>query len=234
MDKKRIGIGMLTLMMTLVWAFSWSFSWVVGWTVVRDIGLGYSFFVGGQIGGIVAGVIAGGCGGIGTAIILKLASPASGLRIYHTLLLAVGWVVIVLYDWSDGFVVAAPAGYPIESGMGGPLSGVLGGIFTALILLWANHTLTWKQLLLIIGGWTLGFSLAGFIAWTIGFDIAVSYVYGPIYHNDPGLIGFILIMVISTSCGALAGWLGGLMTIRQLSPESLLENKTIEIRQITG
>lgn len=226
MDKARIGIGQSTLIMILVWAFSWGVSWAVGWSVVRYIGLGYSFTVGGEIGGVVGGIMAGVCGGIGTAIILKLANPSTALRKHHAILLAVGWAIIVFYDWSDGFVVAAPGGYSIEFGMIGPLSGILGGVLTAMILLWADHTLGWIQLLLIIGGWTLGFSLAGLIAWTIGFNIAVSYVLGPIYNNDPGLIGFLSITVVSGLCGALVGWLGGATTIRQFSPRSLPGDKT--------
>jgi hypothetical protein len=228
MDKARIGIGQLTLAMTLVWTSSWSVSWVVGWSVVRCIGLGYSFTLGGEIGGVVGGIIAGLCGGIGTAILLKLANPSTGMRKRHAILLAVGWAIIVFYDWSDGFVVAAPGGHPIEFGMIGPLSGILGGVLTALILLWADHTLGWIKLLLIIGGWTLGFSLAGLIAWTIGFNIAVSYVLGPIYSNDPGVIGLLSIAAVSGFCGALVGWLGGSTAIRQFSPRSLPEDETSE------
>jgi hypothetical protein len=228
MDKAKIGAGQLTLTMILVWTFSWGVSWAVGWSVVRYIGLGYSFTVGGEIGGVIGGIVAGVCGGIGTAIILKLASPSTGLRKHHVILLAVGWAIIVFYDWSDGFVVAASGGYPIEFGMIGPLSGILGGVLTALTLLWADHALGWIQFLLIIGGWTLGFLLAGLIAWTIGFNIAVSYVLGPIYNNDPGLTGFLSITAVSGLCGALVGWLGGSTTIRQLSPGSLSEDKTNE------
>jgi hypothetical protein len=228
MGKARIGIERLTLLMILVWAFSWSVSWAVGWSVVRDIGLGYSFTVGGEIGGVVGGIVAGVCGGIGTAIILKLANPSSGLRKHHAILLAVGWAIIVFYDWSDGFVVAAPGGHPIEFGMIGPLSGILGGVLTALILFSADHTLGWIKPLLIIGGWTLGFSLAGLIAWTFGFNIAVSYVLGPIYGNDPGIIGFLSIAAVGGLCGTLAGWVGGSTTVRQFSPGSLSEDETGE------
>jgi hypothetical protein len=94
-----------------VWAISWGVSWAVGWSIVRYImGSGY-IILGGRIGGMIAGGIAGVIGGVGTAFVLKLAKPSNGLKIYHLILIALGWAGIVYYDWLDGFVIA---GLPIS------------------------------------------------------------------------------------------------------------------------
>ncbi len=214
-----------------VWAISWGVSTAVGWSIVRDIiGSGY-IIVGGQFGGRIAGGIAGLIGGVGTAIVLKLAKPSNGLKIYHLILIALGWASIVSYDWLDGFAVAglagnqniygvvipALSGHQIKYGMGGPLSGLVGGVLTALILLWLVRSLNWKQLCVIVIGWALGFAIGGWIVWTIGFQIALNYVYGPIYGNDPGISSLILLTLISVLCGALAGWCGGAATLKQFS-----------------
>jgi hypothetical protein len=214
-----------------VWAISWGVSWAVGWSIVRVITDAGYITVGGQVGGRIAGGIAGLIGGVGTAIVLKLAKPSSGLKIYHLILIALGWASIVFYDWLDGFTVAGLSGdqneygvlipslssHPIKYGMGGTLSGFVGGILTALVLLWLIHSLNWKQLCVISIGWVLGFSVGGWIVWTIGFPIALDYVYGPIYGNDPGSSSLILFTLISLLCGAFAGWSGGAVTLKQLS-----------------
>jgi uncharacterized integral membrane protein len=227
---KETGRNRLVIAWILVWAASWGISWAVGWSFVRNIiGTGY-ILASGEIGGRVAGVIAGLIGGIGTAIILRLAKPSNSLKIYHLILIAVGWAGIVFYDWLDGFVVAGLtgsqntnevaipvlAGRQINHGMGGLLSGLVGGILTALLLLWIARSLNWKQLSLVILGWTAGFAIAGWVAWTIGFPIALNYVYGPLYGNDPGVSSLILFTLISTLCGAFAGWIGGTTTLEQL------------------
>jgi hypothetical protein len=212
-----------------VWAISWGVSWAVGWSIVRDmIGSGY-ILVGGKIGGMIAGGIAGLIGGVGTAIVLKLAKPSNGLKIYHLILIALGWAGIVLYDWLDGFAIAglpvsqnkygivipALSSSQIKYGMPGPLSGLVGGVLTALILLWAIRSLNWKQLCVIAIGWAAGFAIGGWIVWTIGFQIALNYVDGPTYGNDPGISSLILFTLISVLGGAFAGWIGGAATLEQ-------------------
>jgi len=216
-------VGRFTFLSALVWALSWGVSWAVGWSIVRYIGLGYSHVVGGDYGGLVGGIIAGLIGGIVTAIVIKRAKLSNSLKTYHIVLFALGWSVFVFYDWLDGFVVASVVGTPIQSGIGGPLSGVLGGVLTAIILWWAVRTLNWKQLLLIAGGWATGFSLAGLISWTTGFEIARIYVFGPFWGDDPGITGLILLTIVSTLCGAIAGWIGGFATFKQF--ETTLSQK---------
>ena len=88
----------------------------------------------------------------------------------------------------------------------------------ALILAWANRPLRWKQLLIIVAGWTAGFAIGGFIAWEIGFEFAVDYVYGRLYGHDPGFLGFMALVIISSQAGAVAGFLGGAATVSQLWP----------------
>ncbi len=103
---KETGGSRLIVTWISVWAISWGVSWAVGWSIVRYImGSGY-IAVGGQVGGRIAGGIAGLIGGVGTAIVLKLAKPSNGLKIYHLILFALGWAGIVFYDWLDGFAVA--------------------------------------------------------------------------------------------------------------------------------
>jgi hypothetical protein len=228
---KETGGSRLIITWISIWAISWGVSWAVGWSIVRDIiGSGY-ITESGQIGGRIAGGIAGLIGGVGTAVVLKLAKPSSGLKIYHLILLALGWASIVFYDWLDGFAVAGLSGnqniygveipalstHQIQHGMGGSLSGLVGGALTALILLWLVRSLNWKQLCVIGIGWALGFAIGGWIVWTIGFPIALNYVYGPIYGNDPGSSSLILFTLISALCGAFAGWCGGAATLKQLS-----------------
>ena len=90
----------------------------------------------------------------------------------------------------------------------------MGGLLTALILLWLVRSLNWKQLSVIGLGWALGFALAGWIVWTLGFPIAVNYAYGPVYGNDPGSSSLILFTLISLLCGAFAGWAGAAATLK--------------------
>ena len=182
-----------------------------------------------ELAAVPRAVIAGLIGGVGTAIVLKLAKPSNGLKIYHLILLALGWAGIVYYDWLDGFVVAGipvaqnPNGVviaalsvnPIKGGIGGPLSGLAGGVLTALILLWSVRSLRWKQLCVIVVGWALGFAIAGWIAWTIGLQIALNYANGPLYGNNSGISSLILFTLISVLCGAFAGWSGGAATLKQ-------------------
>ena len=170
-------------------------------------------------------------GGVGTALVLKLAKPSSGLKIYHLILIALGWAGIVFYDWLDGFAVAglsssqningvaipALSSNKITYGTGGWLSGLVGGVLTALILLWLVRSLNWKQLSVIGIGWASGFAIGGWIVWTIGFPIALNYAYGPLYGNDPGNSSLILFTLISLLCGAFAGWSGGAATLKQFS-----------------
>jgi hypothetical protein len=212
-----------------IWALSWGVSWAVGWTVMRAIISAGYILEGGKFGGMIAGAIAGLIGGVGTAIVVKRASPFHGLRIYHLILLAVGWAGIVYYDWLDGFVVAgipvsqnnyglttaALAGHEIGHGIAGPLSGAAGGILMALILLWAVRSLDWKQLGGIVLGWALGFAVGGWIAWTIGFQIAVNYANGRLYANGSGIGSLILFTLVSLVCGAFAGWSGAAATLAQ-------------------
>ena len=226
---KETGESRLMVSWIWVWAISWGVSWAVGWSVVRSImGSGY-ILVGGKIGGMIAGGIAGLIGGVGTAIVLKLAKPSNGLKIYHLILIALGWAGIVYYDWLDAFVVAglpvtqnkygivtaALSSTQIKYGMGGPLSGLVGGVLTALILLWAVRSLNWKQLCVIVVGWAFGFAIGGWIVWIIGFQIALNYVNGPTYGNDPGISSLILFTLISILGGAFAGWIGGAATLKQ-------------------
>jgi hypothetical protein len=79
--------------------------------------------------------------------------------------------------------------------------------------------------LIIIAGWAAGFAIGGFIAWEIGFEFAVDYVYGALYGHDPGLLGFIALVIISAQAGAVAGFLGGAATISQLWPATPLESE---------
>lgn len=223
-----------------VWALSWGVSWAVGWSIVRYmIGSGY-IEAGGQIGGRIAGAVAGLIGGVGSALVLKQAKPSSGLKTYHLVLIALGWAGIVFYDWLDGFAVAgisgsqnklglvipAFSGHPIKPGMGGSLSGLVGGILTALVLLWLVRSLNWKQLCLIVLGWAFGFAVGGWIVWTIGFPIALNYVYASIYGNVSGSSSLILFSLISALFGALAGWSGGAVTLKQLSTIPSLKSDT--------
>ncbi len=230
---KETGGSRLIVTWISVWAISWGVSWAVGWSIVRDIiGAGY-ILEGGKIGGMVAGGIAGLVGGVGTAVVLKMAKPSNGLRIYHLVLIALGWASIVYYDWLQGFVIAglpvsqnkygivvpALSSSPIKYGMSGPLSGLVGGVLTALILLWSVRSLDWKQLCVIVFGWASGFAIGGWILWTIGFQIALNYVKGPTYGSDPGISSLILFTIISLLCGAFAGWIGGVGTLKQIRPK---------------
>jgi hypothetical protein len=192
---------------------------------------------------MIAGGIAGLIGGVGSAIVLKLARPSNGLKIYHLILLALGWAGIVFYDWLGGFVVAgipvaqnkfgvvtmALSGNPIKSGMGGPLSGLVGGVLTALILLWSARSLDWKQLCIIVIGWASGFAVGGWIAWTIGFQIALNYANGPLYGNNSGMSSLILFTIIGVLCGAFAGWCGGVTTLKQFSLNPSHDSKIIAV-----
>ncbi len=228
---KEAGAGRLIVTWISVWALSWGVSWAVGWSSVRQIISSGYILEGGKFGGMIAGGIAGLIGGVGTAIVLKLAKPSNGLKIYHLILLAAGWAGIVFYDWLDGFVIAglpvaqnqfgiiipALSSTQIKYGMGGPLSGLVGGVLTALILLWSVRSLHWKQLCVIVLGWALGFAIGGWIAWTIGFQIALNYANSPLYGNDSGISSLILFTLISVLCGAFAGWSGGAATLRQFS-----------------
>ena len=198
----------------LIWALSWGISWFVGWYTVWAIGWGYSFVVGGEIGGRMAGGIAGLIGGIGTAIILRKAIASNKLKIYQSVILALGWAGIVFYDWADGFVVASLPGNEIQQGVGGPMSGLVGGVLTALILSWANRAINWKQLVVTIGGWALGFTVGGLTTWNIGRGIALDYATPGNYSGD--LSSLLLLVLISSICGAFAGWLGGTATSIQI------------------
>jgi hypothetical protein len=226
---KENGGSRLIVRWISVWAISWGVSWAVGWSVVRAITDSGYIILGGKIGGMIAGGIAGLIGGVGTAIVLKLARPSYGLRTYHLILIALGWASIVFYDWMDGFVIAglpvsqnkygiviaALSGSPIRHGIGGPLSGLVGGVLTALILLWSIHSLNWKQLGATVIGWALGFAIGGWMVWTIGLQIALNYVNGPTYGNDPGISSLILFTLISALGGAFAGGIGGAATLIQ-------------------
>jgi hypothetical protein len=218
-----------------VWALSWGVSWAAGWSLERYIiGLGYTL-EGGRFGGMLAGEIAGLIGGVGTAIVLKRITPSIGLKIYHLVLIALGWAAIVYYDWLDGFViaglqsgqskygvvVAALSSTQVKYGIGGPLSGLVGGLLTALILFWAVRSLDWKQLAVIVIGWALGFAVGGWVVWSIGFQIAVNYVNGPTYGNDPGVSSLILFTIISLLGGAFAGWIGAAGTLGQFSNKNV-------------
>ncbi len=109
---KETGANRLIVTWISVWAISWGVSWAVGWSIVRAImGSGY-ILVGGKVGGMIAGGIAGLVGGVGTALVLKLAKPSNGLKIYHLILIALGWAGIVYYDWLSGFLIA---GLPVSS-----------------------------------------------------------------------------------------------------------------------
>jgi hypothetical protein len=237
---KETGDSRLMVRWISVWAISWGVSWAVGWSVVRYvISTGY-IIEGGKVGGMVAGGIAGLIGGVGSAIVLNLAKPSDGLKIYHLILIALGWAGIVFYDWLDGFIiaglpasqnkygiaVAALSGNQIKYGIGGPLSGIVGGILTALILLWAFRSLHWKQLCVIVIGWTAGFAIGGWIVWTIGFQIALNYAYDSLYGNGSGISSFILFTLISILGGAFAGWIGGAATLKQFSikPSQISKN----------
>jgi hypothetical protein len=222
--------GRLIVAWISVWAVSWGVSWAIGWSIVRYIIAAGYINASGQIGGEVAGGIAGLIGGVGTAIVLKLAKPSSALKTYHLILLAFGWAGFVFYDWLNGFAVAGLSGSQnkfgvvipalsanqIQHGTAGLLSGLVGGAITALILIWLVRSLNWKQLCIIVIGWTIGFAIGGWVVWTIGFPIALNYVYGPIYGNDPGSSSLILSTIVSALCGAFAGWSGGAATLRQL------------------
>lgn len=238
---KETGGGRLIVTWISVWAISWGVSWAVGWSVVRDVMASGYIIVGGKVGGMVAGGIAGVIGGVGTAVVLKLAKPSSGLKIYHLILIALGWAGIVYYDWLDGFVIAglpstqnkygiaiaALSSSQIKYGIGGPLSGVVGGVLMALILLWSVRSLNWKQLGVIVISWALGFAVGGWLVWTIGFQIALNYAYGSIYGNGSGMSSLILFTLISILCGAFAGWIGGAATLKQFSIKPSLNSGNI-------
>lgn len=214
-----------------VWAISWGVSWAVGWSIIREIIASGYIIESGKLGGMIAGGLAGLIGGVGTAIVLKQVKPTIELKRHHLIILALGWAGIVFYDWLDGFVItglpvnqnkygiviAALSSNHIQYGIGGPLSGLVGGLLTALILLWAFRSLDWKQYLLIVIGWGVGFSIGGWVVWTIGFQIALKYAYGPIYGNDPGISSLILFTLVSLLGGAFAGWSGGAATLKQFS-----------------
>jgi hypothetical protein len=239
--KKETGGSRLIVTWISVWAISWGVSWAAGWSTIRYIVSSGYIIESGKFGGMIAGGIAGLIGGVGTAIVLKQARPSNGLKMYHLILLALGWAGIVFYDWLDGFViaglpvasnqygivVAALSGNQIKYGIGGPLSGLVGGVLTALILLWSVRSLHWKQLCVIVIGWTLGFAVGGWIAWTIGFQIALNYANGPVYGNNFGISSLILFTLISALCGALAGWSGGAATLRQFSTKPSQNNENI-------
>src|ERR1700690_2256669 len=212
---KETGGSRLIVTWISVWAISWGVSWALGWSITRyTITSGY-IIEGGKVGGIIAGGIAGLIGGVGSAIVLKLARPSNGLKIYHLVLLALGWAGIVYYDWLDGFIVAglpvaqnkfgivtmALSANPLKTGIGGPLSGLVGGVLTALILLWSSRSLDWKQLCVIVIGWASGFAIGGWIAWTLGFQIAMNYANGLLYGNNSGVSSLILFTLISVLCG---------------------------------
>ena len=178
---------------------------------------------------------------VNTALVLRWAKPSTGLKLYHLVLLALGCAGIVFYDWLDGFSVAglsgsqningvsitSLSGHQVTYGSGGSLSGLVGGVLTALILFWLVRSLNWKQLCVIGLGWTLGFAVAGWVVWTIGFPIAVNYAYGPVYGNDPGSSSLILFTLISLLCGAFAGWAGAAATLKQLSIQPSLTSEKI-------
>ena len=240
---KETGGSRLIVTWISVWAISWGVSWAVGWSVIRYIISSGYIIESGKFGGMIAGGIAGLIGGVGSAIVLKMAKPSDGLKIYHLVLLALGWAGIVYYDWLDGFIVAglpvaqnkfgivtmAISTNPIKPGIGGPLSGLVGGILTALILLWSSRSLDWKQLCVIVIGWAAGFAIGGWIAWTIGFQIAMNYADGPLYGNKSSVSSLILFTLISVLCGAFAGWCGGVITLKQFSLIPSQNPKIIEV-----
>ena len=213
--KQETGSGDLVRAFILVWALSWGISWFIGWYTVSLIGWGFSFAIGGQVGGKIAGGIAGLIGGIGTAIVLKRAKPSDGLKIYQIALLALGIAGIVFYDWVGRFgidVILAPGTEWKKQGIGGPMSGLVVGVLTAVILTWTNHSFNWKQFLLTIGGWAFGFSIGGLIAWNVGAQVGENFVD---LSGSGTVSSLILLTLISGICGAFAGWIGGIATLRQ-------------------
>jgi len=224
-SEPKIGAIRGSLVRTLisVWALSWGFSWFIGWNTVSYIGWGLSFTMGGEIGGKIAGGIAGLIGGIGTALALKRAKLFDRLRIYQIVLLAMGWIGIVFYDWSDGFMVASLPGTEIQEGIGGPISGLVGGVLTAIILTWANRSFNLKQFFVTAAGWALGFTVGGFVTWNVGFEIALNYATPG--NNSGNISSLILLTLISSICGAFAGWVGGVSTLGQFSKPSSANNK---------
>ena len=154
---------------------------------------------------------------------MKRAKPVDGLRIYQSVLLALGWIGIVFYDWSDGFIVASLPGAEIQEGIGGPMSGLVGGVLTAIMFTWANYSFNLKHFVFTAGGWALGFIVGGFITWNVGFEIALNYATPG--NNSGNISSLILLTLISGICGAFAGWVGGIATLGQLSKPSLKNNK---------
>lgn len=211
----------------IVWALSWGVSWFIGWITVSYIGWGLSFTMGGEIGGRLAGGIAGLIGGIGTALALKWASSSGGLKTYQMVLLAVGWIIFVFYDWADGFMVASLPGDDIQEGIGGPMSGLIGGVLTAMILAWVNNSINLKNFLLTAGGWALGFTVGGLLAWNAGFEIGLRYATPGNYSGN--MSSLILLILISIICGAFAGWVGGTATSMQL-PAPPLDTSTMMLQ----
>ena len=223
--KEKAKAGGLVREFILVWALSWSISWFIGWYTVSLIGWGLSFAIGGQVGGKIAGAIAGLIGGIGTAIVLKRANPSDGVKIYRIAILALGIAGIVFYDWVGRFgidVILAPGTEWKKEGVGGPMSGFVVGVLTAIILAWINRCFSWKQFLVTIGGWALGFSIGGFIAWNIGAQIGENFVD---LTGSGTVSSLILLTLISSICGAFAGWVGGVSTLGQFSKPSSANNK---------
>ena len=184
-------------------------------SIVSLIGWGLSFAIGGQVGGKIAGGLAGLIGGIGTAITLKHANPTGGIKTYQIAILALGIAGVVFYDWVGRFgidVILAPGTEWKKEGIGGPLSGIVIGVLTAIILSWINRSFSWKQFLVTIGGWALGFSFGGLIAWNVGAHMGENFVD---LSGNGSVSSLILLTLISGICGGIAGWVGGTATSMQ-------------------
>ena len=172
------------LKISLDWTLSWAIGWAVGWPIVAYVGMGMSFTEGGPIGGFLAGMVTGAIGGGIMAAILRQDELIINQK--QALLLTVLWAMIYAFDWTGGFVAAAPLGQVIDYGASGPISGLVGGLATAFILRWANPEINWKDMTVITMGWLIGFAVAGFISWTVGWNSAMITVYGRLYDEVPG------------------------------------------------
>lgn len=102
------------------------------------------------------------------------------------------------------------------------MSGLVVGVLTAIILTWSNRSINWKQFLVTIGGWALGFSIGGLIAWNIGAQVGENFAD---LTGSGTVSSLILLTLISGLCGAFAGWVGGTATLGQFSKPSSENSK---------
>ena len=168
---------------------------IIGWAVGGAIGAATS-------GGTIPGAITSPLGWLfgSLMMVLILCWTNTSIRWHQAILAIIGWVMSWPFSFAIGGAVGGFVGMAVvltshvpEMGTrafiigtvaGLALAGILGGLVTALVLRWAIPSMQETQLLLLIGGWSVAWSIGSIISW-----IASRNIVSPIGWALSGAVG---------------------------------------------